>query len=78
MSTGIEFEEDKSSYGGQPRVASPSGMGGGSVPTGNERGIVGWLIRSGLAKSANAAQGILVGVLIVVLVLIFIVLRYFS
>lgn len=73
MTTGVEFEEDKSSYGGRPRVAPSSGMSG---PTGEERGMIGWLIRHGMAKSSSAAQIVLIGILILNIVLIFLVVRY--
>ena len=69
MTTGVEFEEDKLSYGDKPRVGTPGAAGGGG-PTGNEPKMVQWLMRHGLAKSANSAQMILIGVFIVNIILI--------
>ncbi len=77
MTTGVEFEEDKLSYGDKPRVGvSPAGPGGGMPGSGNEPKMVKWLMRHGLAKSANSAQMILIGVFIVNIILIFIIIRY--
>lgn len=52
MSEGIQFDEDKLNYG-QKRYAGP----GEEQPA-----MVKWLIAKGLAKSPAMAQGILLGV----------------
>ncbi len=70
MSSGVEFDEDKFSYG-TPRPSSSSMPGvnnygkpvyaNSNVPS----GMAGWLVRKGLVKSPNVAQVVLVVIVIV-------------
>jgi len=84
MSSGVEFEEDSFSYKkpgqqGQPSFgrASPGGYGGPGFGAQNEPGMVRFLMRHGLAKSPAVAQGILIGVVIVDLIITYIIVKYF-
>ena len=60
MAEGIEFDEDKLKYELEK-----------NKPRESELGITGWLMKRGIAKSPQSAQGVLVGVLVVVMVVIF-------
>ena len=82
MGSGVEFDEDSFSYSKpNPNNSAPSGY----TPTSqmsqyssqnNVRGMAGWLMRHGLAKSANGAQYILVAVIIVNIIITFMVIAF--
>ncbi|MDE2038192.1 MAG: hypothetical protein KGI69_03170 [Patescibacteria group bacterium] len=79
MASGVEFDEDKAAYGGVGRpggIQMPSG-GYSAGPAGAEPGMVRWLKAHGLAKSSRAAQGILIGVVIVNIIIMFVVIKFF-
>lgn len=78
MSSGVEFDEDKISYGirPSPNSVTSSNVGGYSENPTNERGMAGWLIKKGLANTPGAAQGILTTVVIVNIIITFIVISY--
>jgi hypothetical protein len=70
-SSGVEFEEDKFSYGTKPRGAN--GVAGGEPSK-----MAQWLMDHGLAKSAKSAQYIMIGVIIACLILTYLVYKMFS
>jgi len=80
MSSGVEFDEDKISYGGRPRytnMSSPAGGGYSPISAGNQPGMVGWLMRKNIAKTPGAAQGILIGLVVCNIIITYIVINYF-
>lgn len=85
MSTGVEFEEDSfnispthaQSSGGGPTFQSPSAMYSQGYSGGEERGMAGWLMRHGLAKSPQTAQIIMLGIVVINIIITFVALKYF-
>ncbi|MDE1975226.1 MAG: hypothetical protein KGI49_01810 [Patescibacteria group bacterium] len=79
MSGGVEFDEDRASYGGlkRPNFAGQAGGYGDSSAGPDGSGMVGWLKRHGLAGSSSAAQGILIAVVIINIIITYIVVKYF-
>ena len=79
MASGVEFDEDKITYG-TPRPSS-GGMGnnaGGGYSGGqSQKGMIGWLIRHGWVRSENTAQAFLIGVVTMNIIITFIVVTYF-
>jgi hypothetical protein len=80
MSSGVEFE-DSGYSGNYSQVKStqggPSyGIGQSSYSSSEVKGMAGWLIRHGFAKSSQGAQLYLVGLVIVNLIITFIALSY--
>lgn len=82
MSAGVEFDEDKFSYGNRPKY--PSSSSGGSVgyaSYGNVQssgsGMAGWLVRKGWAKSPESAQKMMIALVIINIVVTYIVITYF-
>ncbi len=84
MSTGVEFDEDKISYGAprqQTYSAAPSsGAFGGSQPGAminrNDPKMVQWLMKKGFARTPGAAQGILIVVILINLIITYFVISY--
>lgn len=79
MSSGVEFDEDKISYGVKPRytnMASPASGGYSPMTGGDQPGMVGWLIRKNIAKTPGAAQGILIVLVITNIIITFFVINY--
>lgn len=85
MAAGVEFDEDKFSYAPARPVARPGGYGipnatfsrnVGMNAGSTEPGIAGWLIRHGFANSPRAAQGIMIGVVILNVIITFIVIKF--
>ncbi|MBU6231712.1 MAG: hypothetical protein KGI45_03905 [Patescibacteria group bacterium] len=85
MASGVEFDEDNFSYGNR-RPAAGSGFsspgmyrGQASQPYSGSGGskMAQWLIRHGLAKSANSAQYILVAVIALNIIITFIIIKFF-
>lgn len=82
MSSGVQFDEDALKYS-RPRPAVGGVSGGYSPmsqfagPSGNEPRMVQWLMKKGIVKSPNAGQFILVGIVIVNIIIMFIVIKYF-
>ena len=72
MPTGVEFEED--SFGRAQRPGSPGSSGRNSM---GGRGMSGWLVRKGIVKSSGGAQGVLVVIIIICLVVTFVMVKYF-
>lgn len=65
MTTGVEFDEDKFSYTAQRHPVSGLSMAGQYKQPGQQvRGIGGWLIRHGFAKSETSAQVLMVCIVI--------------
>lgn len=87
MVLGVEFEED--SFGGSSRPRPQDGQQPASSvnssaytrlqdsKSSNERGLSGWLIRHGLARSPATAQTILIVVIVVNIILTYVVVKYF-
>lgn len=76
MSTGVEFEEDKIDYG-VPR--SSSGQNNYSMKPGFNNGqskMSQWLMDHGIAGTPVVAQGILIGLVIVNIVITYVVVKY--
>jgi hypothetical protein len=76
MATGVEFDEDKMKYrrsagGGQMPGSSGSY---GDVP---EKGLTAWLLRHHIASSPKAAQGILIAIAIIDVIIMYVVIKYF-
>ena len=69
MSNGVEFDEDK--YGQARYSGSPKAYQSGSK-------MGDWLIKKGIAKSPAAANGILVGIIIVDFIIIYVVYKFFT
>jgi len=83
MATGVEFDEDKFNYA-PTRQNKAAGTGGASAPYGklqyaNSRpsGMAGWLMSHGWAKSERSAQGMLLIVVVINIVIMYIVIKYF-
>ncbi len=88
MSSGVEFDEDSFNYGRpqQPKPgsysSSGSSYGAGPIASGlpfsarNEPAMVRWLMKHHIAKTAATAQGILIGLVIVNIIVTFIVIKY--
>lgn len=76
MASGVEFDEDNMTFA---RPGVRPGMGGGRFNPGQreERGIPGWLIRHGLAKSYASAQIMMIGIVIVDFIIMFVLIKYF-
>jgi len=71
MSNGVEFEEDK--YGlSTNRPSNFSPVSGGSVSS----KMVQWLIDKGIVKSESAAQGLLLGIVILNVIITIVVIKY--
>lgn len=79
MSSGVEFDEDKISYG-KPRVTGSSVPGMAHMQgfsTAEQRGMAGWLMKKGWAKSPATAQTILIVIVVLNAILTFIIINYF-
>lgn len=62
MSNNVQFESDNNNFNQQPRQLG---------------GMVGWLIKRGLASSASSANAILVGVAVVIFAIaIFVLVKF--
>jgi hypothetical protein len=77
MSSGVEFDEDKISYGVKPRYSGVPQAGGFSYGQAEQPGMAGWLMRKGIAKTPGAAQGILIVLVIINIVITYFVITYF-
>jgi hypothetical protein len=73
MSDNVQFDTDTQSND-MHRPAPAAGFG---QPVSESSGISGWLMRHGLAKSPAAAQGIMIAIILVDIIAIFIVIKYF-
>lgn len=83
MSDKVQFEEDNFSFSSTKKTGVnsnsgnvSSGYGHPQYATNEPKGMVGWLIKNGLAKSGNAAQFILVGFVIFNVILTFIIIKF--
>lgn len=84
MSTqGVEFDEDKISYGiprsgtrpiGAP-ASFPVGFNQNNIPA-DAPAMVRWMMRHGIVKSIKAGEVILIGVMIVNFIITIVVLKY--
>lgn len=82
MASGVEFDEDKFSYGRPRPTGSMPATGGSAYPQtsygSGERipGLTGWLVRHHLAKSENSAQYVMVGIIIINIIITFLVIKF--
>ncbi|MDB5238967.1 MAG: hypothetical protein JWO00_302 [Candidatus Parcubacteria bacterium] len=72
MSNEVQFDEDSLSNASRLQM-SQNAAGGGDQPA-----MVRWLMGRGIAKSATAAQGMLIGVIVVMIVLTYIIIKFLS
>lgn len=71
MSDGIQFDEDNiNNY----RRIIP-GQSDPTDPSMGEAGLTGWLIRRGFAKDHNSAQGVMLVIVLINIVIIFFIIR---
>ena len=79
---GVEFDGDEvNKYGGRtPPPSSPNAVppaaGGRTFYPGEARGMAGWLMRHRWAKSESSAQGILLAIVILNIVVTFIIVKF--
>lgn len=68
----VEFDEDKFQYG-------PAGVRPGmqNIQSGAQSGMAFWLIKKGIVKSNNGAQVILIAIVLINLLIVFLVFKYF-
>lgn len=76
MSSGVEFDEDKFSFGSPSPAPGPvpSFSGYGQV-SGNEPKMVRWLMSKGIVNSPAAAQRLLVIIMIINFIIAFLFIR---
>ena len=85
MSSGVEFDEDSFGYGAKRFPSSKIGGVGAGLPGNysanssaeNQPAMVRWLMRKGIVKSPNAAQAILIAIVVINIIITFIVVKYF-
>lgn len=73
MSDNVQFDTDVQSNA----MRRPTPAAGFGQTTSEASGIAGWLIRHGWAKTPAAAQGIMVAIIIIDIIITFIVIKYF-
>lgn len=74
MASGVEFDEDNVTYA-RPAARPGMPMQQGGYSSG--RGMAGWLMRHGFAKSNTSAQIVMIGVVVVNAIIIFILIKFF-
>ncbi len=82
MSSGVEFDEDTIGRAQRPTVAQQTPSSQGSAGFGmsvnpNDPKMIQWLMRRGFARSPNAAQGILILVIILNVIITYALISYF-
>ncbi|MEK7610123.1 MAG: hypothetical protein AAB470_03355 [Patescibacteria group bacterium] len=79
MSSNVEFEGDDMKYTMKSPSSGSAGSGfsGQSSSNDNQPKMVRWLMNNGLAKSPATAQGILIGVIIVNVIITYVLIDYF-
>jgi len=82
MSNGVQFEEDNFSFSSSHKPSNQAknvsvGYGHPQYETAEAKGMTGWLIRHGLAKSGSTAQVVLIGVVIANIIITYVVINYF-
>jgi len=73
MADNVQFDTDTQSNA----IRRPGVTPGFGQTTSNISGMAGWLIRHGWAKTTGAAQGIMIGFIVVDFVVAFIIIKYF-
>jgi hypothetical protein len=81
MVTGVEFDEDKFSYAPTRQNKAPGASGAPDrynklQYSSRASGLSGWLISHGWAKSEKAAQGILLAIVVINIIITYIVVKY--
>ena len=78
MSSGVEFEGDNMQY--SKKTGTPGGAGSGSFGNpgmnGGQPKMVRWLLKKGIVKNPGAAQGILVAVIIMNIIITYLIISY--
>lgn len=81
MSSGVDFEED--SFGKAKPSATPSFSGSPnfvhtsfSAPSSDQSGMAGWLMRHGFANSEKVAQGILISIVVINVIITIVVIKF--
>jgi hypothetical protein len=82
MSNGVEFDEDNFSYRPVRQQTAPGVAPGPALYVrpqyaSQASGMTGWLISHGWAKSKGAAQGIMIGIVVVNIIITYIMVRFF-
>lgn len=73
MSDNIQFDTDTQNND----MRRPQSAAGFGQSVSENSGMMGWLVRHGWAKSPAAAQGIMIAVILVNIIAIFIVIKFF-
>jgi hypothetical protein len=73
MSDNIQFDTDTQSNA----MRRPSPAAGFGQTTSEASGMAGWLMRHGWAKSPKGAQGIMIAVIVIDVIAIYVVIKYF-
>lgn len=74
MASGVEFDEDNMGF---RRPAPGGGYTTNGGYQGQQSGLAGWLIKKGIAKSNSSAQVIMISVVIVNIIIIYVLLKFF-
>jgi hypothetical protein len=88
MSSGVEFDEDRLSYGVKPRPDAPNAPAGNLssadayaasryANAGSQPKMIGWLLRHGLAKSPQTAQIYLIAIVVINVIITYVIIKYF-
>ncbi len=73
----VEFEADKIGYSNRQNASSGYGGSSNTGTSGNQPKMAKWLISKGIVKSAGAAQGLLIALIVINLIITYIVIDYF-
>ena len=87
MASGVEFDEDSFASTGARRPGTSNytnnfstgnaGFQGFNAPNSNDPAMVQWLMKHGFAKSRKAAEGVLIGVIAVNMLIMFVTIKFF-
>jgi len=86
MAVGVEFDEDRTGFGGPKPTGAPSAPGMNAAPViysgstkyvGTSGGLAGWLLAHGWVKSEHAAQFVMLGIVAVNIVITIVVIKLF-
>lgn len=73
MSDNVQFDTDTQNNA----IRRPAPIAGFGQTTSEASGMAGWLMRHGWAKTPAVAQGIMVAIIIIDIIITFIVIKYF-
>ena len=83
MSSEVQFDDDQLKYAHRPVAGGGNSgggfAGGGYVPGegGNQPRMVRWLMKKGIVKSPAMAQGFLIGLVIINIIITYVVITFF-